>query len=166
MALSLLTSGALAGIADVNQYYNVLTGVTTDQPISLKYTPGSGTTPTLKLDGDGHGPLIKGLKTDHSTTAFSIDSSGNLTLAGTLTIVGAMTGVTNITMAGALTGVTNAVMSGYVQAASYRGPSNAAASFYVYDNALGTVRAIRIFIGTTDPSTYTTVNEGDIWIKA
>jgi hypothetical protein len=221
MALSLLTSGALAGIADVNQYYNLLTGVTTDQATVLNYRPGSGTTPTLKLDGDGHGPLIKGLKTDHSTTAFSIDSNGNLTLAGGLTVVGALSGVTTLAASGAVTlsstlavttsitrggntvwdagndgsgsgldadkldgshasafatlsgatftgGITGTTgtFSGVMKASTYEGPSGVAASFMVYDNAVGTLRAIRIFIGTTDPSTYTTVNEGDIWIKA
>jgi hypothetical protein len=65
-----------------NEYKDALTGVMTSQAFTLNYRPGSGTTPTLTLDGDGFGSLIKGLKTDHSTTAFSIDSSGNLTLAG------------------------------------------------------------------------------------
>jgi hypothetical protein len=166
MALSVLVDGDLAGIGDVNQYYNLLTGVTTDQPVELNYRPGSGTTPTLLLDGDGHGPLIKGLKTDHSTQAFKIDASGNLTLAGTLTMVGALTGVTSLTMSGALAGPTTGNFSSYVRATTFRGPSGVGASIGVHDSALGTVRDARIFIGTTDPSTYTTVNEGDIWIKA
>lgn len=232
MTLSVLTSGALAGVGDVNQYYDLLTGVTTDQPVELNYRPGSGTTPTLLLDGDGHGPLIKGYKTDHSTSAFSLDSSGNLTIAGALAIVGALTGVTTLaasgavtlsstlavttsitrggntvwdagndgsgsgldadkvdgshasafallsgatftggisgttgTFSGALSG-TSGTFSSQVRATSFQGPSGVAASFMVYDNALGTLRTVRIFIGTTDPSTYTTVNEGDIWIKA
>lgn len=38
-------------------------------------------------------------------------------------------------------------------------------TFGVYDGALATIRTVRVFIGTVDPSTYTTVNEGDIWIK-
>lgn len=33
----------------------------------------------------------------------------------------------------------------------------------VWDNGTGTIRSRREFEGTTDPSTYTTVNEGDVW---
>src|SRR5678809_1591015 len=103
MALSTLVNGALAGIGDVNQYKNLLTGVMTDQGVTLNYRPGSGPTPTLKLDGDGFGPLIKGYKTDHTTQAFQIDSSGNLVLAGELTIAGALSGVTTLAASGAVT---------------------------------------------------------------
>jgi len=35
----------------------------------------------------------------------------------------------------------------------------------VYDNGTATIRLVREFIGTTDPATYTTVNEGDRWRK-
>ena len=222
----------LVGAAWWNDYKDLLTGVMTDQPVEFNYRPGSGTTPTMLLDGDGNGPLIKGLKTDHTTQAFKIDSSGNLTLAGTLTIVGALSGVTTLAASGAvtlsstlavttsitrggntvwdagndgsgsgldadkvdgshasafalLTGATfsggisgtTAAFSGAVSgstgtfssvviASSFKGPSSGPALMAVYDNGTGTVRTVRIFIGTTDPSTYTTVNEGDIWIKA
>ena len=232
MALRTISNGALAGVADVNDYKNLLTGVMTDQPVEFNYRPGAGTTPTLLLDGDGHGPLIKGLKTDHTTQAFQIDASGNLTIAGGATIAGALAGVTTLAASGAVTlsstlavttsitrggntvwdagndgsgsgldadkvdgfeaaalaklagatftgGIsgTTAAFSGavsgstgtfssIVKGSSFQGPAGVAATFAAYDNALGTVRLIRIFIGTTDPSTYTTVNEGDIWIKA
>lgn len=231
MGLTTLTNGALAGVGDVNQYKNLLTGVMTDQPVTLNYRPGSGTTPTLSLKTDGR-PLIKGYKSDDTTQAFQVDQNGNLTIAGGATIAGALAGVTTLAASGAVTlsstlavttsitrggntvwdagndgsgsgldadkvdnhhasdfallsgatftgGIngtsgafsgalsgTSGTFSSQVRATSFQGPSGVAATFAAYDNALGTVRLIRIFIGTTDPSTYTTVNEGDIWIKA
>lgn len=68
-----------------DDYYDLLTGSMNDQPVTLNYRPGSGTTPTLVLKGDGSGPLIKGYNTDNTTEAFHIDHSGNLALAGSAT---------------------------------------------------------------------------------
>ncbi len=34
-----------------------------------------------------------------------------------------------------------------------------------FDNAVGTIRSIHLFLGTTDPATYASVGEGDVWIK-
>lgn len=72
----------------VNDFTNLLTGALNDQPVTLNYRPGSGSTPALSLKGDGSGPLVKGFKTDNTTLAFQVDSNGNMTLAGTLTVGG------------------------------------------------------------------------------
>lgn len=74
----------------VNDFFDLLTGIMNDQAVTLDYEPGSGTTPTLTLKGDGHGPLLKGLKTDGVTMAFQIDANGLLRVidatAGGLTL--------------------------------------------------------------------------------
>ena len=75
----------------VNDFMNLLTGVMNDQATTLNYRPGAGATPVLSLKGDGFGPLLKGFKTDNTTLAFQVDSSGNLSLAGTLTVSGTAT---------------------------------------------------------------------------
>ena len=90
MALSLKTDG-LGTINKfthdwVDDYFNLLTGVMTDQDVVLNYRPGSSTGKnTLTLKGDGSNPLLKGMKSDNSTPAFTFDSTGNLTLAGVAT---------------------------------------------------------------------------------
>lgn len=70
----------------VDDYHDVLTGVMNDQPITLNYRPGSGTTPTLTLKGDGSGPLLKGFKTDNTTQAFAFGSGGDLTLVSSVKV--------------------------------------------------------------------------------
>ena len=72
-----------------NDYHDLLTGSMHDQPVTLNYRPGSGTTPTLLIKGDGSGKLIRGLKTDDTTEAFSIDSNGNAVFLGTVSAGGA-----------------------------------------------------------------------------
>lgn len=75
-----------------NDFLNLLTGVMTDQPVTLKYQPSSGTTAALTLYSKASHPLIKGFKPDGTTQAFVIDENGNLTVTsistggGTLTI--------------------------------------------------------------------------------
>lgn len=142
-----------------NDFLKALTGVMTDQAYKFNYRPGSGTTPVLTLDGDGSGFLLRGLKTDHATTAFAFDSAGNLSISGNLT------GVVGLTMSGALSGGTTGAFSSTVRASAFQGVAGVGASIAVHDNALGTVRNIKLYEGATDPATYDTVPEGSWWLK-
>jgi hypothetical protein len=181
MALTVRGDGTggiyLVGSAWWNDYYDLLTGAMHDQPVELNYRPGSGTAGnTLTLKGDGFNFLLKGLKTDNATTAFSIDSNGAMVLAGGLAIAGTLTGVTSLTMAGALSGVTTIGASGAASVGSVVSSGDVAGTtgtfsgditshskpvYYVDGN--GTTAGTRIFIGTSSPGSPA---EGDIWIKA
>jgi hypothetical protein len=108
----------LVGRAWWNDYKDLLTGVMNDQAVALNFRPGSGSTPTLILKGDGFGVLLKGYKTDNTTNAFNIDSNGNQVNAGGLTIAGSISGVTTLGMSGALSGATTGGFSGAVSAGS------------------------------------------------
>lgn len=63
-----------------NDFYNLFTGVMTDQPVEFNYRPAATTsTPALELATNGNAPLLLGL-TSSGGTAFKFDASGNLTL--------------------------------------------------------------------------------------
>lgn len=70
-----------------NDYYNLLTGVMTDQPVTLKYTPGaSGSIPVLKLSSNGNAPLVQGF--NGVTQKYQVDASGNVTASGSVSQFG------------------------------------------------------------------------------
>lgn len=70
-----------------NDYKDALTGVMTDQAITLNYRPGSNTgLGTLLLKTDGTNALLKAFKSDNTTNAALLDANGNLTLGGSLTV--------------------------------------------------------------------------------
>lgn len=69
----------------VNDFMNLLTGVMNDQPTTLNYRPGSGSTPVLTIKSDGR-PLIRGFQSDNTTQAFNLGTSGDLTLASSAKI--------------------------------------------------------------------------------
>ena len=79
MALTVRTNGSggsnIIAAAWWNDYYNLLTGAMTDQPVTLSYAPGSaGSTPTLKLVTNGNADLLQGF--NGATEQFSINSIG------------------------------------------------------------------------------------------
>lgn len=89
----------------VDDFTDLLTGVMTDQPVTLDYAPGAAGSPTLALKGDGNNPLLKGYKADGTTQAFALDSGGALTVASTMksnpaSVPGATTSYVIITTGG------------------------------------------------------------------
>lgn len=137
-----------------NEYYLLLTGQMTDQPVTIANnltvkgqgnafvwtgTLGGSNRRVLSLTPTDTGTKSWGLyygtnnalafyNSTDATTPLTLNADGSVAIGGALTVGKVLT-------------------------------------FGVYDSALGTIRTVRVFIGTTDPSTYTTVNEGDLWIK-
>lgn len=66
-------------------FHQLLTGVMTDQPVSLKYQPATGTTPALTVYSKAGNALLQGFKPDGTTQAFLVDENGNVTAAGSVT---------------------------------------------------------------------------------
>ncbi len=72
---------------DFNQFLQALTGVMTDQAFTLAYQPSaSGSTPIITIIGNGNAPYVQMMDTS-SVSKFLVDSNGNITGAGTLTML-------------------------------------------------------------------------------
>jgi hypothetical protein len=116
MALTLRTDGSgspnLVGAAWWNDYYDLLTGTMNDQPVFLYYEPSSGTNPpTLKLQSNGNANLLAGYSST-STVVFTLDSNGNVVVAGTLAVTGAVTFSAGVTVSAAvITGAHSATIT-------------------------------------------------------
>lgn len=75
MALVTRSTGNIIQATDVDQFLNALTGVMTDQPYTLSYSPGgAGAIPTLKLVSNGNADLLQGYQ--GVTKEFYVDKTG------------------------------------------------------------------------------------------
>lgn len=81
MALTIRANGSnpdnLIGASWFNDYYDLVTGAMTDQPVTLDYAPGSaGATPTLTLKTNGNGDLLQGY--NGASKVFVLAKDGSL----------------------------------------------------------------------------------------
>lgn len=152
---------------DPNQYHDLLTGVMTDQPVTLHYAPGVAGSPVLTLKTDGNVDLLRGYEADGTTVAFDFTPGGNLSLAGNLTAVAA-------TLSGTLT-LSNGTVNGMSGAGLIIGSAangdihiNAGTNNWVYlgnqnnshvDNA-GNITATSYYNGTDASYCASVVNTG------
>lgn len=149
-----------------NDFKDLLTGVMNDQSVALNYRPGSGTTPTLTLKGDGFGPLLKAFKPDNTTQAALLDSNGNLTILGNFTLSGSG----GMTWNGTLGGANKAVLTMVPTDVStknwglYYNVSDNSLSFF---DATDSVTALRLFTtGNAAIAGTLTVGGSLVWTAA
>lgn len=122
MALYAVTAGNVIQIADLNQFFDLLTGVMTGQEVTLEgglrldnldtlyllLTNSVGDSKRIRLNATTH--KLELLNTAGSAVILALDDSGNMTVVGAVAASGAVSGTTG-TFSGAVSGTTGTFTS-------------------------------------------------------
>ena len=151
----------------------VATTASTNKQVNLSSIPtgpaGTVSRRIYRTKVGGSGPFFVATIADNTTTTFS-DTVADSTLSVAAPSHPSF-GDFKVTDSGGNTKIHlftdgAADFSGNVSSTGFYTTGFLPAKIAVYDGGLGTLRTVQVFEGATDPSTYLTPNEGDLWISA